>query len=181
MCFAPTLDYVSKNEVLPNHARTFWLFESIQLRFQAAVTPKRYVSACHILAHAGVEVLRRCGIEAETEMCLQPRKGTSSFAPHVVVRLKEDGLRVDFKSQSLMNMKGQVVAIRDCVMQPHGWVPPDKEYAEATPENMKKLTPAESENFKNLASSIKELLDEDVFDFADDYHSCVKSCFRLWS
>jgi hypothetical protein len=181
MCFAPRLDYVTQKEVLPNHARTFWLFETIQLRFQAAVDLKRYQSGCHILAHAGVEVLRRCGIQAETEMCLQPRPGKSSFAPHVVIRLKEDGLRVDFKAKTLSNMKGQIVAIRDSVMQPHGWVPPDKFYAEATPENMKKLTRKDSKNFKNLSGTTKQMLEEDAFNFAQDYYTCVKSCFRLWS
>ena len=180
MCFAPRLDYDTKKEVLPNAARTFWLFETIQLRFQVAVTPKRYISGCHILAHAGVEVLRRCGIEAETEMCLQPRPGKSSFAPHVLLRLK-DGLRVDFKSQSYCNNAGVVVLIKDSVIQQQGWVPPDKVYAEATPENMQRLTHKDSTNFKNLSKTTKQMLEEDAFHFAEDYNKCVKSCFRLWS
>ena len=179
MCFAPRLDYVTQKEVLPNMSRTFWLFETIQLRFQAAVPLHRYKSGCHIIAHAGKEVLRRCGIEAETEMCLQPRPGKSSFAPHVLLRLK-DGLRVDFKSQSYCNNAGVIVLIKDSVMEQQGWVPPNKVYAETTPQNMKRLTTMESKNFKNLSGTTKQLLEEDAFNFVEDYQKCVKSCFRLY-
>ena len=123
MCLSPKYDYKTKEIIPPNTGRTFWLFEEIQRRFLYALPARRYMTGCHILAHAAARVLQRVGIPARPKLTLQPVDGgKNGYKGHVVV--DQEGLLLDFKAATYANQDGEVVRQFHSLIQEQGWCPP---------------------------------------------------------
>lgn len=178
MCFSPKYDYKTNEIIPPNTGRTFWLFEEIQQRFKVAIPLETYIHGCHIIAHAAARVLQQHGIPARPKLSLQPVDGGKrGFKGHVVV--DQDGLLLDFKAASFANKHGQVVVMYDSVMEPWGWVPPGKQFADVTPETLRQMYPRQRDNLNSLAGTTEEIINR-AEHFERDFNLCVTSCADLF-